>query len=393
MALCFPMHEIERILGECKLPPSRNRNLPRPVMVFYVIALCLFPAVGYLEVQGWLFAGLSWLNGTPFCGCAKSAFSYARTKLGSEPVRMIHRELARPLANKRLRGSYWKGFHLVAIDGSTLALQDTKANARKFGRSSNQTGGGAWPMARFVALVEVGTHIVFEAVLAGYKSSEITLAKALVEHLRPGMLCLADRLFPGYWLWKKAAATGCALVWRAKVSLPLELVKPLSDGSWLARWYPNEKDRRQHGDEFQLVRVVEYKLRRKAEGEGSQGEDVYRIITTILKPKVANASDLAGLYPQRWEIEITIKELKCVLRGGSVTLRSKTPGLVEQEFWALLLAHYATRKMIAQAAGERDLDPDLISCKGAVEIIKMTLAGSPLLFPPQAEVGGDREDD
>lgn len=387
------MHEIESVLGRCKLPSSRNRNLPKPVMVFYVIALCLFPSVGYLEVQGWLFAGLTWLNGVPFCGCAKSAFSYARTKLGSEAIRMIHKELARPLANKRLRGSYWNGFHLVAIDGSTLALQDTKANARKFGRSSNQNGKGAWPMARFVALVEVGTHIVFEAVLAGYRSSEITLAGKLAEHLRPGMLCLADRLFPGYWLWKKAAATGCALVWRAKVSLPLELVRPLSDGTWLARWYPNEKDRRKHKAEFQLVRVVEYKLRRKAGKAGPEGEETYRLITTILEPEAAKAADLAGLYPQRWEIELTFKEIKCVLRGGAVTLRSKTPDLVEQEFWALLLAHYAMRKMIAHAAADRDMDPDIISCKGAVEIIKMTLAGSPLLFPPRAEAGSDEEND
>ncbi|MCU0781315.1 MAG: IS4 family transposase [Akkermansiaceae bacterium] len=386
------MHEIERILGLCKLPPSRKRNLPKPVMVFYVIALCLFPSVGYLEVQGWLFAGLTWLNGVPFGGCAKSAFSFARTKLGSEAMRMIHRELARPLADQRLRGSYWKGFHLVAIDGSTLALQDTKANAKAFGRPGNQKGKGAWPMVRFVALAEVGTHMVFEAALAGYRSSEITLAGKLVGCLRPGMLCLADRLFPGYWLWKKAAATGCALVWRAKVSLTLEPVRALSDGSWLARWYPNEKDRRKHKGEFQLVRVVEYKLRPR-DGAGPQaGEESYRLITTILEPGAASAEDLAGLYPQRWEIELTFKEIKCVLRGGLITLRSKTPELVRQEFWALLLAHYAMRKMIAHAAADRDMDPDNISCKGAVEIIKMTLAGCPLLFPPRAEAGSVPDD-
>jgi hypothetical protein len=381
------MHEIGRILGLCKLPPSRKRNLPKPVMVFYVIALCLFPSVGYLEVQGWLFAGLTWLNGVPFCGCAKSAFTFARTKLGSEAMRMIHKELARPLADERLRGCYWKGFHLVAIDGSTLALQDTKANAKAFGRPGNQKGKGAWPMLRFVALVEVGTHVVFEAVLAGYKSSEITLAGNLVGHLRPGMLCLADRLFPGYWLWKKAAATGCALVWRAKVSLPLEPVRVLSDGSWLARWYPNEKDRRKYKGEFQLVRVVEYKLRH-TEGAGPQEEgETYRLITSILEPETVAAAELAGLYPQRWEIELTFKEIKCVLRAGAVTLRSKTPELVRQEFWALLLAHYAMRKMIAHAAADRDMDPDGISCKGAVEIIKRTLTGCPLIFPPRAEAG------
>jgi len=57
---------------------------------------------------------------------------------------------------------------------------------------------------------------------------------------------------------------------------------------WLR--YPNEKDRRKHKAEFQLVRVVEYKLLRKAGAAGPQGEETYRLITTILEPGFLSAS-------------------------------------------------------------------------------------------------------
>jgi IS4 transposase len=110
--------------------------------------------------------------------------------------------------------------------------------------------------------------------------------------------------------------------------------------------------------------------------------EVHRVITTILDPREATAGELAALYPQRWEIELTIKEGKTVMRKGRITMRSKTPELVRQEFWGMLLAHYLVRKMMAQAALDRKRDPDELSYEGSVEIIKSTLTGPALGFSP-----------
>ena len=385
LALCFPMLEVKAILAECKCLAKRDRELPPAVMVFFVIALNLFPGVEYQGVLRWLLNGLRWLGGGSFTVCVKSSLTDARKRLGSAPLRRIHESLARPLANPKSRGSYWKGLHLVAIDGSTLALQDTEGNAATYGRPSNQNGNGPWPLARFVVLVEVGTHLIFEAVFGTYHDSEIPLARKLIKHLGSGMLCLADRLFPGFELWKEAAATGCALVWRAKTGLSLTHVKTLRDGSWLAHWHPDEKASRKRREAPHLVRVVEYKLHDKA----CPGRDeVYRLITTILDPAAANAMELAALYPQRWEIELSIKETKVIIRRGSITLRSKHPQLVEQEFWGLLLAHYAVRKMMAQAALENDLNPDDLSYQRSMEIIKARQAGPALPSPPKGKAAG-----
>ena len=104
--------------------------------------------------------------------------------------------------------------------------------------------------------------------------------------------------------------------------------------------------------------------------------------TTILDPQEATALELVSLYPQRWEIELTIKETKTILRKGQITLRSKKPELVRQEFWGTILAHYLVRKMMAQAAVDRKCDPDELSYQASIEIIKTTQSGSVLNFSP-----------
>ena len=131
------------------------------------------------------------------------------------------------------------------------------------------------------------------------------------------------------------------------------------------------------------MRVVEYVLRDKEDANAAP--EVYRLITTILDYNLASAKELAELYPQRWEVELSVNETKAVLRNGTVTLRSKMTDMVEQEFWGLLLAHYAARKMTAKAASDQHIDPHKLSYKGCIEIIKFQIAGSNLLFPPQEE--------
>ena len=79
---------------------------------------------------------------------------------------------------------------------------------------------------------------------------------------------------------------------------------------------------------------------------------------------------MAALYHERWEIEGVFDEFKTHLRANSTVLRSKTPDLVKQELWGLLLAHFAIRQLMAQAAWPRGLDPDRLSFVHAMRVIK-----------------------
>jgi hypothetical protein len=257
-------------------------------------------------------------------------------------------------------------------------VADTEENRTEFGCPGTSRGASAFPQLRFVALVENGTHVLFGARLGRFADGETTLAHDVLAALRPGMLCLADRYFFGYALWQAATATGADLLWRVRCNLRLPRATVLADGSYLTTIYPCDKDRR-HGTHGVRVRVVEYQL------EGVAGaEPLYRLVTTILDPAQAPAAELAALYHERWEIEGALDELKTHLRGAQVVLRSKTPALVRQEFWGLLLAHFAVRGLMHEAALRVDEDPDRLSFLHAVRLIRRKL---PLVaaLPPSGQ--------
>jgi len=266
----------------------------------------------------------------------------------------------------------------VSLDGSSLDVADTAENGIAFGYPGASRGASAFPQARFVALVENGTHVLFGARLGGCADGETTLAHGVLPAFRPGMLCLADRCFFGYALWRAAAATGADLLWRVKSNLRLPRAAVLGDGSYLSVVYPSEKDRRHAANGVQ-VRVVEYRLQGVADAE-----PLHRLITTILDPALAPAADLAALHHERWEIEGALAELKTHLRGAQVVLRSKTLDLVRQEFWGLLLAHFAVRGLMHEAALRADEDPDRLSFLHAVRVVRRKL---PLFaaFPPSGQ--------
>jgi hypothetical protein len=220
--------------------------------------------------------------------------------------------------------------------------------------------------------------VLFGAEEGPYTVSEIELARSVVARLRPQMLCLADRNFFSYALWSQAADTGADLLWRMKSNAVLPCHQRLEDGSYLSKIYPSSEDRRRDRG-GRVVRVIEYTL------EGVEDpEPLYRLLTTLLDPELAPAQELAALYHERWEIETAFDELKTHLRGRGIVLRSKTPELVRQEFYGLLLAHYALRGIMHEAALHADLDPDELSFVHTVRVVrrKILTAGS---FPPSGE--------
>ena len=202
------------------------------------------------------------------------------------------------------------------------------------------------------------------ASVAPYSHSEQAMAaKLLPAKLTADMLVLADRNFYGFKLWQAACASGAKLAWRVKSSLKLPVLQLLADGSYLSAVFDSADRTRSAG---QAVRVIDYTL----EGAATPVQDSYRLVTNILDPAAAPALELAALYHERWEIEGVFDEFKTHLRANSTVLRSKTPELVQQELWGLLLAHFAIRQLMAQAAWARELDPDRLSFTHAVRVIK-----------------------
>jgi hypothetical protein len=369
IARAVPAERVRQVPAETGKASERERDLPAQVMVYYAIALALYMGSGTREVLRCLLEGLRWLWGAEAVKVAgKSGISQARSRLGEAPLRRLYAELVQPVATRATKGAWYRGRRLVSLDGSCLDVADTEANRAAFGGPKASRGESAFPQLRFVALVENGTHVLFGAQLGRYAEGETTLAHTvLAAALRPGMLCLADRQFFGHALWRAASATGADLLWRGKHNLRLPREAALADGSYLTTIYPSDKDRR-HGSNGIRVRVVEYRL------EGVAGaEPLYRLLTTVLSPERAPAAELAALYHERWEIEGALAEPKTHLRGARTVLRSKAPELVRQEVWGLLLAHFAVRGLMHEAALRADEDPDRLSFSHAVRVVRRKL--------------------
>lgn len=380
VAKTFPLATIRTVLARTQKASLRQRDLPAHVVIYYVIALALYMRSSYREVLRCLLEGIQWLR-DPSLNlkvAGKSGISQARTRLGWEPLQQLHEELVKPIAVRGTRGAWYRQWRLVTLDGSTLDIADEKANADTFGRPGASRGSSAYPQIRFVSLVENGTHVLFGSTMDAYGKGEITLAKEVLPNLRQGMLCLADRNFFGFELWKQAQATSADLLWRVKKNMRLACEKRLPDGSYLSHIYPSERDWR-HKTNGSTVRVIDYQL------EGVvDAEPIYRLVTTILDPGEALAQELAALYHERWEIEIALAELKTHLRGAKIVLRSKTPDLVRQEFYGFLMAHFAIRGLMHEAALKAHADPDHLSFLHAVRVVRRKLAVYGAI-PPSAE--------
>jgi hypothetical protein len=369
IAATFPLDRVRKVLAETGKMSRRERDLPAHVVVYYAIALALYMQVSYQEVLRCLLEGVRWLLGPEdeIKVTGKSGISQARTRVGFEPLRRLHDQTVGPLAQSQTRGAWYRGWRLVSLDGSTLDVADTAENEESFGRPSASRGRSAFPQIRLVSLVENGTHVLFGSRIAGYHTGESSLAREVITSLQEGMLCIADRNFFSYALWKAAARPGVALLWRAKVNLVLPCDQRLPDGSYLSKIYPSPKARRNLQDAI-LVRVVEYTLKGVPDAE-----PLYRLLTTLVDPVQAPADELAMLYHERWEIETALDELKTHLRGARIVLRSKMPDLVLQEIYGLLLAHFAIRGLMHEAALKADVDPDRLSFVHAVRVVRRRL--------------------
>ena len=376
----FPLDKVIAVVAATGKTNQRQRDLPAHVVVYYVLALTLYMHASYREVLRCLLEGVRWLLGPEWAVkvAGKSGISQARTRLGWEPLKQLHDELVAPIAVKRTKGAWYRQWRSVSLDGSTLDVADNEENEKAFGRPSASRGTSAYPQFRFVSLVENGTHVMFGTQMSGYRDGEITLAHKVLPSLQKGMLCLADRNFFGFDLWKKAHASGADLLWRVKTNLRLPCEKRLSDGSYLSTIYRSDKDRRQ-GNNGIPVRVIEYTL------EGvANAEPIYRLLTSILDPDQAPAEELAALYHERWEIETALDELKTHLRGSKIVLRSKTPDLVRQEFYGLMMTHFAVRGLMHEAALKAREDPDRLSFLHAVRVVRRKLPHF-VAIPPSAE--------
>jgi hypothetical protein len=373
----YPKEVIERCVQQSQpwsTKARRVRTSTALALVLFVIGMALWSRLNQCQVWQRLVGKLSDLHpAEPEGGLSDSGISGRRKELGSQCVQALMRERCQVIAQPSTMPSAFFGrYRLMAIDGTVFNTPDTPANAAAFGRSSNQYGPGAYPQVRCVLLAECGSHAVTGLERGRYDVSEVHGAHRLLEQRGPEMLVMVDAgITSGGFLEHVRERGAHALgALEAGVWEHLSHQRRLVDGSVLA-WVGPTRPGHAHYPlrRGMWVRIISYRVTDERLGEVGQ---VYRLVTTLLNPRLAPARELIALYHERWEIELVIDEIKTHERAQRKVLRSKTPEGVRQELYGIYLAHYAVRVLLAQAAVEAELDPDRLSfTEGRFELTEM----------------------
>jgi hypothetical protein len=339
-----PFELVDAVLTDTGRTQARIRDLPARVVVYLLLAGCLFAELGYVQVWQRLTAGLDGLKvATP----TAAALTQARRRLGPAPLRALFDLLCGPAPTTATGGVRVGGLLVCAIDGTTLSVADTPANHGVYTTQPGHHGGSGYPLLRLVALVACGTRSLIAAVYGPTSNGETTYTDRLAASLHAGMLVLTDRNLTTAALTRRIAATDAHLLGCCKTDRKLPLLRRLADGSWLSVMGGVS------------VRVVGAEITVATRAGRATGN--YRLATTLTDPHAWPAATLVALYHQRWAVETAYLELKSSILGGRV-LRARTPQGIDQEVYALLVCYQLLRLAMTDATSTHPgIDPDRAS--------------------------------
>lgn len=364
----LPFELVDAVLVDTGRVEQRLRQLPSRVGVYFVLALGLFPWVGYRRVWDKLVAGLrDWVV---VAMPSEKALRDLRRRVGVAPLRALFEVVAGPLAQPHTPGVRYGRYRTVAFDGcSSIKAPDAAGNRSWLGKIRHRQGWAGYPALMLMALVETGTRgllgVRFGAITA---TGEIGYATSLLPLLGPEMLLLADRGFDGNEFLTAVAATDAQFLVRVDAGRRPPVLAPLPDGSYLTRF----------GD--LPVRIIEATIT-VTTVTGIAITSQYRLATSLLNHRQHPAETLLRLYHERWEIESAYYALRHTILDGHV-LRSTDPIGLQQELWALLTVYQTLRAAIVDAIETQPgADPDRASFTIALEHARNQITNATNILP------------
>lgn len=335
-----PFELVDAVLGETRTVQRRLRDLPSRVGVYFLLAMCLFPEVGYRLVWDKLTAGLS---GMPVVCPSAKALRDLRRRIGSAPVRALFEVLAGLLARPTTPGVRFGAYRMVSFDGcSSLRVPDSERNRAWLGRTSHH----GYPTLELMTLAETGTRALVGAVFGPSAEGETSYAGFYSLHLLwPDMLVLWDKGFDSNAFLASVTDTGAQVLGRLRSNRRTPILTLLADGSYLSVIGTVK------------VRIIDAQIAVTC-ADGTSFTGSYRLVTTLTDARRYPATALVGLYHQRWEHKSAYYALRHTIMNGR-NLRSGDPAGIEQEMWSLLTLYQALRTVMVDAAESLPgTDPD-----------------------------------
>jgi len=390
LVTALPPEVIEQVIDQTGTREQRSRLLPTQLVVCLIIALSLWSHDSMKDVlknllDGWGQKLLPLSQRWHIPG--KTAITKARQRVGPRVMSTLFQRLCRPMATPETPGAFLQGLRLVGVDGTSLDLPDSPANARVFGYPSTRPSTrAAFPKVRLVLLVELGTHLVFDALLGQYRHGERRQAQQLLRSVGPGLLVMWHGGLHSYTMVQAAQAQGSHVLRRVPAHVKLLVEQELPDGSYFSHLYPPRQLQKQ-GHASIAVRVIPYTM---THTNKSGQPKKYRLITTLLDSECFAARLLATEFHRQWEEELTIDELKTHLLGRKLPIRSENPREVVQEICGLLLGHWAVRRLMVEAAQSAQIAPLLLSFTASVKVIRRAVPEFQRTLPEQLELLSER---
>ena len=363
----LPFELVDDVLEQTRTVQRRLRDLPSRAGVYFVLALGMFPGLGYARVWGKLTAGLA---GLPVACPSEKGLRDLRRRLGPAPLRALCEVAAGPLAQPRTPGVRYRGLRTVAFDGcNSVKIPDTGRSQSWIGKIRYRMGLAGYPALRVMALAETGTRALLGATAGSVTDrDETALARRLLHLPGPGVLVLLDRAFDANTFLAEIAGTGAMMVCRARSTRNPPVTGHLPDGSCLARL-----------DDLP-VRMIDARAAMTGTG-GSRVTGTCRLITTLTDHRAFPAADLIRPCHERREIESAFLALRHTLLDGRVLRSGDRPG-AEQELRALLTLYQLLRMAMVTAVETRPgTDPDRASFTSALEAAREELTAARGICP------------
>jgi hypothetical protein len=274
----------------------RTRRLPAEQVVWLVIGMALFRNRSIHEVVSKLDLALPGISLT----VAPSTVVEARARLGAEPMEWLFSISAEHWAHQSARTHSWHGLALYGADGTTLRVPDSPANASHFGYARSVRGESAYPMVRGVGLMALRSHLLAAVAFGPYETSEIAYAVNLWSSVPRDSLTVVDRGFLSARILIPLARDGTNRHWliRTKKNQRWRVLKRLGSGDALVEMNVSSEARKKDPSLPKVWSARAIRYQRK-------GFRAQTLLTSLLDPQAFPADEIATLYHERWELEIS----------------------------------------------------------------------------------------
>lgn len=334
----IPKDAVQRALESTHTESHRDRRLPHTQLVALIIAMSMFRHLAIETIASMLRLAKSYRGKFAI---SSGAIAKARKRLGPEPLKALFDELGPAAATKQAQSPQqcWRGLSLWVIDGSTLRLPDSKATRSTFGLYESGLGRcSGYPVARWVLLMAVRSHLVAQAVVGPISSGELELAGSLWSMIPSHSLTLLDRHFVAASVRFAINCGGENRHWlmRLRKDCKYRILKKLGNGDHLAELRTTRDSLAQNSSlpKTHIVRVLSYQV---------PGYRPQKLMTSLIDAETYPRDEVAAQYHARWEVELGLREIKSYLFAKRPALRSKSIAGIEQEFWGGMLAYHMIR--------------------------------------------------